>query len=215
MKRKNLLYFIISFGIIYLVSLNFYIERISENCGLKSNQKRNKIGIPKLNENWKLDSICSFQNEYRKISKKSNLFENDVYLQIWSNKNPNNLNSFHQKKEIYYKKSPLIWENKILFEIDCFIKLLSKEKYVELTTEFNYQNNKRIFQIDTLKTEYAKLKFEKELEIANKKGIHICGFTTGESLPFKLPNEISKNEKDEILRNWNIKQTTHNTLYIL
>lgn len=204
MKKKNIIYLITGIGIIYLVIINFIPEKISDNYGLKMNSKRTELGLLNLNENWKLDSICSLKNDYNKVSKSSSIFENDIYLQIWSNTNPDTSSAFHKIKEIYYQKSFWIWKNKILMESDYFHNSISKMEYEELYTQYDFKTKKWFSKLDTLETEY-KIKKEKiESDSLYKLGYWKCG--TGISYLEIDTIGLPKPKLEKILKNWKIKQ---------
>ena len=203
MKRKNIIYLIIGIGIIYLITINIIPEKFSDNYGLKMNSKRTELGLLNLNENWKLDSICSLKNDYNKATQSNSIFENDIYLQIWSNKNSDTANAFHKIKEIYYQKSFWIWKNKIVMESDYFQNPISKLEYEELYTQYDFETKKWFSKLDTLETEYKIKKEKLESDSLYKLGYWKCG-TGMYDLEIDTMG-LSKLKLEKILKNWKIK----------
>jgi hypothetical protein len=202
LKRKtlNIVYVIFGLVIIYIVSAKPLSNYISEQYGFKMNSKRIDLGLKELSNDWKLDSICSLKNDYNKISESHPIFENDVYLEIWSNKNSDTSVPFHKTKEIYYEKSFWLWKNQILMESDYFHNPISELEYEELYSIYDFKSKKWFSKLDTLETEY---KIKRDLKIADSLGLWLCGTGLFDSELDTIG--LSKPETDKILKSWELK----------
>lgn len=205
LKKKilNIAYLVFGLVIIYIVSAKPLSDYISKQYGLKMNSKRIAIGLEKFNKDWKLDSICSLKNDYNKISDSHLIFENDIYLEIWSNINIDTSVAFHKTKEIYYKKSFWFWKNEIVMESDYFHNPLSKLKYEELYSIYDFESKKWLSTLDTFDTDYKTQRDIKKADTLYQLGYGKCG--TG-MYDLKIDTiGLSKPEVNKILKRWKLR----------
>ena len=194
--------------VVYAISARPISNYISDGYGMKMNGKRIALGLGKLDNNWKLDSIqyIDQSNSYYPYSviSESKLWykirDKKYYCQHWTNTTNDTLKPYHKTKRIFYTKSFWLWNNNLEAECDDYINLKSKLEYIELNTVFEFPNKKWFAEIDTLETDF---KTQKDLKRIDSLGGWMCG--TG-LFDYEIDTiGLSKTESDKILRNWKLK----------
>ena len=212
-KLFIILVVLIVIGITYHLSSPMIANSITDSYTVSLNDERLRIGIQTISDETPYDSIEYFgvgnSEDFSFILGNEKSFSKGWTFSFVEG-------AYHKHKLIRYLKSYWFWENKILYEIDTYVKPLSKLESEELMVAFDYEENEYFARLDTVKTELAETlktnRIDSIYQYADDNNLIICGTAMME---MELEDDylmgeidtigISKNEVDLILKKWNIK----------